>query len=61
VVGHGPRVIREARPGQVQKVEQDTKNGIPVWEVKIKADDGAQWELYYSIADGTLVKVEKDD
>ena len=51
----------EARPGTVQKVEKDTEDGVQVWEVKVKGDDGAKWELYYSIADGELVKEEQDD
>ncbi len=54
-------MARQARPGTVEEVERDTKDGVAVWEVKIKGDDGQKWELYYSIADGKLVKEEKDD
>lgn len=54
-------MARQARPGRVQEVERDTKDGVEVWEVKIKGDDGEKWELYYAVADGELIKEEKDD
>ena len=47
--------------GEVIKAYQETKQGVDTWEVKLKASDGTTWEIYYAIADGTLLKAERDD
>lgn len=51
----------QAHPGEVEKAYKETKKGIETWEVKIQGDDGNEWELYYAVADGELIKEEKDD
>ena len=51
----------QAHPGEVLKAYQETKKGIETWEVKIKGADGKTWEVYYAVADGSLVKEEQDD
>ena len=48
-------------PGEVIKAYMEKKRGKDVWEVKIKAEDGKQWELYYDAETGELVKSEYDD
>jgi uncharacterized membrane protein YkoI len=48
-------------PGEVEKAYKETKRGVETWEVKIQGDDGYEWELYYAVADGELIKEEKDD
>lgn len=50
-----------AHPGEVTKAYQETKRGQQVWEVKINADDGSQWEVYYTVAGGELLMEEQDD
>lgn len=47
-------------PGEVQKAYKEKKKGQDVWEVKINADDGKQWELYYDVGTGELVKAESE-
>ncbi|MDX1604790.1 MAG: PepSY domain-containing protein [Candidatus Competibacterales bacterium] len=51
----------QAHPGQVEKAYRETKRGAETWEVKIKGDDGYEWEVYYAVADGALVKEERED
>ena len=48
-------------PGEVIKAYMEKKRGKDVWEVKIKAEDGKKWELYYDAETGELVKSEYDD
>jgi len=50
----------QAHPGELIKAYQETKKGVEAWEVKIKGDDGKVWEVYYKIADGSLL-MEKED
>ena len=48
-------------PGEVIKAYMEKKRGRDVWEVKINAEDGKKWELYYDAETGELVKSEYDD
>ena len=50
----------KAHPGKVTKAYEDTKKGKKTWEVKVKGDDGNNWEIYYEIATGELVAEEAD-
>ena len=42
-------------PGKVEKAYKETKKGKEVWEVKIKGNDGKEYELYYDAQTGEPV------
>ena len=45
-----------AHPGKVEMVEQTKRMGKDVWEVKIKGNDGREYNLYYDISSGNEIK-----
>lgn len=47
-------------PGRVTEVDDDQKDGKEAWEVKIKGNDGKEWEVYYDKATGELIDSEED-
>lgn len=49
----------QAHPGKVEKVYKEQMKGKEVWEVKIKGDDGKEWEVYYSLS-GELIKTKSE-
>ncbi len=54
------KLATEKHPGEVVKAYKETKKGVEVWEIKIKGKDGHTWELYYKIADGSLVSEKQE-
>lgn len=51
----------QAHPGEVIKAYQETKRGVETWEIEVKSKDGAEWEVFYAVADGKLIDEEKAD
>lgn len=49
------------KPGTVIQVEQETKDGNPVYEIDIASKDGTKWELTCDLATMKIVKVEQED
>lgn len=50
----------KAHPGKVTKAYEDNHKGKKTWEVKIKGDDGKNWQTYYEITTGALVDDKQD-
>lgn len=42
----------ELHPGTVTEAYQETKKGVPLWEVKITDESGLEWKTFYRIDNG---------
>lgn len=50
-----------AHPGEVTKAYKETKKGKELWEVKIKGEDGKEWEVFYDVQTGEFVEEKAED
>lgn len=50
----------EQIPGEVVKVELDTKNGLLVYEVDITTMEGLKYEVEIDAQSGAIIKMKRD-
>ena len=55
------KIALEQVPGTVEEVELEDENGTIVYEIEIRAEDGAEQEVDIDATTGDVVKVEAED
>lgn len=53
-------IALEAQPGMVKEIERERDDGVEVFEVEVKSDEG-EFEILINAATGEILSVEEED